>query len=199
MSTPAQRWSARHHGIDPAGVPLLSGWLALLWRVARPLAAMRVPPTAITALGVLVALDAVLLARYWPWAAALAVLVAVLCDGLDGAVAVVADRTTRHGATADAVADRIADAAFATVIWRCGAPWPLALLAGALAWAVDLLRRWRHVPARITVAERPSWAVCTVLAGASATVSDARWPVVVCAVVWIVLGVGGVAQVLMGD
>lgn len=199
MTTPAQRWSARHHGIDPAGVPLLAGWLALMWRLAGPLARWRVPATAITALGVLLALDAVVLAPTLPWAAVLAVLAAGVCDGLDGAVAVLVDRTTRYGAAADAIADRISDAAFAAVLWRCGAPWPLALLAGALAWAVDLLRRWRRVPARLTVAERPSWAVCTVLAGVSATLSDARWPVVVCAAVWIVLGVVGVAQVRMGD
>ncbi|HEV7204374.1 MAG TPA: CDP-alcohol phosphatidyltransferase family protein [Jatrophihabitans sp.] len=199
MTTPAQRWSARHHGIDPGDVPLLSGWLALMWRLARPLAAWRVPPTAITALGVLLAVDAVLLAGSWPWAAALAVLASVLCDALDGAVAVVSDRTTGHGAAADAIADRIADAAFAAVIWRCGAPWPLAAGAAALAWAVDLLRRVRRVPARITVAERPSWTACTVLAGASATVTEARWPVLVCAAVWIVLGLIGVAQVLVED
>ncbi len=119
-STAAQRWSALHHGIDPAGVPLLAPWLRLMWWLARPL--RRVPPTAITVVGVVLAADAVLLGRSWPAAAAVAVLAAVLCDGLDGAVAVVADRATSAGARADAVADRLADVAFAAVLWRCGVP-----------------------------------------------------------------------------
>lgn len=198
MSTPAQRWSQLHHGIDPRSVPLVAGWLRAMWGLARPLARLRIPPTAITVLGIVLAVDAVLLARRAPWAAALAVLAAVLCDALDGAVAVIAGRATVLGAHADAVADRICDAAFAAVLWRCGAPWPLAVAAGGLAWAVDLFRRVHHVPARITVGERPSWTICAVLACAAATVSDARWPQVTCAVVWIVLGLVGVGQVVRG-
>jgi CDP-diacylglycerol--glycerol-3-phosphate 3-phosphatidyltransferase len=196
MTSPAQRWSALHHGIDPARVPLLVPWLRLMWRLARPLA--RVPPTALTALGVLLALDAVLLARPLAWAAAAAVLLAALCDGLDGAVAVVADRATRSGALADAVADRIADLAFAAVLWRCGAPWPLAVACGVLAVGVDATRRVRRVPSRITVGERPTWTICAALACAASAVSDARWPVMACAAVWAAAGAAAVAQVLTG-
>lgn len=196
VPTPAQRWSALHHGIDPAGVPLLRGWLALMWWAARPLARWRVPPTAVTAVGTLLAVDAVLLARSQPWAAGIAVLGSVVCDGLDGAIAVVGERSTRFGAVADAVADRVGDVAFATVLWRSGAPWWLAVLAGALALTVDALRRALRVPARITVAERPTWTICTVLACASATVTDATWPVIGCAAVWVAAGVAGCGQLV---
>src|SRR4051812_32937526 len=103
--TAAQRWSALHHGIDPTLVPLLMPWLRLVWWLARWLRAA--PPTAITVLGVLLALDAVLLAGSLPAIAAVAVVLAALCDGLDGAIAVVADRATEFGAAADAIADRI--------------------------------------------------------------------------------------------
>jgi phosphatidylglycerophosphate synthase len=194
MTTPAQRWSALHHGIDPAGVPLLGPWLRSMWWLARPLT--RVPPTAFTVLGAVLALDAVLLAAAHPWAAAIAVVAAVACDGLDGAVAVLADRATRGGALADALADRLADLAFAAVLWRCGVPWWAALVCGALAVAVDGVRRLRAVQARITVAERATWTVCTVLACGSATVTPARWPVLVCAGVWAAAGVIGLGQVL---
>jgi archaetidylinositol phosphate synthase len=193
MSTPAQRWSALHHGIDPARVPMLMPWLRLMWLVARPL--RYVPPALITALGVLLALDAVLLAGSLPWAAAVAVVAAAVCDGLDGAVALVADRATRAGGLADAVADRVSDAAFAAVLWRCGVPWWLAVVCGALAVAVDVLRRLRRVPSRITVAERPTWTVCAALAAGSAAVTSAQWPVLVCAGVWAAAGVVGLAQI----
>jgi CDP-diacylglycerol--glycerol-3-phosphate 3-phosphatidyltransferase len=192
MSTPAQRWSALHHGIDPARVPLLLPWLRLMWRLAGPLRA--VPPAAITVLGVIVAADAVLLAGPHPWAAAVAVLLAALCDALDGAVAVVASRVSVLGARADAVADRLSDAAFAGVLWRTGVPWPVALGCAAAALGVDALRRLRGVPARITVGERPTWTVCAVLACGSAAVTSASWPVLSCAAVWLAAGMIALGQ-----
>jgi CDP-diacylglycerol--glycerol-3-phosphate 3-phosphatidyltransferase len=192
VTSPAQRWSALHHGIDPAGVALLAPWLRLMWWLARPV--RRVPATAFTVLGVLLAVDATLLAGPLPWLALALVLGAVVCDGLDGAVAVLADRATASGALADAVADRLSDAAFAGVVWQCGAPAWLAVLCGALALAVDAVRRLRRVPSRITVAERPTWTVCTVLACGSAGVTSAQWPVVVCAAGWIAAAVVGLAQ-----
>jgi CDP-diacylglycerol--glycerol-3-phosphate 3-phosphatidyltransferase len=194
MSTPAQRWSALHHGIDPARVPLLARWLRLMWALARPL--RRVPPTAVTGLGVVLAVVAVLVASAAPAAALVAVLLAALCDGLDGAIAVVAGRPSRFGASADAIADRVADVAFAAVLWRCGVPWGLAVACAAGAVAVDLARRVRRVPARITVAERPTWTICAALAGGAAAVSEAGWPVLTCAAVWLAAAVIGLAQVL---
>ena len=191
--TAAQRWSALHHGIDPARVPLLLPWLRLMWWLAKPL--RLVPPTALTGVGVLLAVDAVLLARSTPAVAAGAVVLAAVCDGLDGAVAVVAKRSTSVGAKADAIADRLADAAFAAVLWRCGVPWGLALACGLLAVGVDILRRLRRTPDRITVGERPTWTVCAALAAAAAAVTSADWPVLVCASVWAAAGVVAVAQI----
>lgn len=193
--TAAERWSALHSGIDPAKVPLLLPWLRLMWAVARPL--RRVPPTLITTLGALLALDAVLLAGSLPAAAAGAVVAAAVCDGLDGALAVVADRATRRGALADAVADRVADAAFAAVLWRCGVPLWLSVVCGALALGVDGARRLRRLPTRITVGERPTWTVCAALAAGSAALSSAVWPALVCAGVWVVAGGVALAQILL--
>lgn len=188
-----QRWSALHHGIDPARVPLLLPWLRAMWWMAKPLRVVR--PTVITALGVLLAWDAVLLAGAVPAAAASVVVVAALCDGLDGAVAVVADRATAFGARADAIADRLADVAFAAVLWRCGAPWGFALAGAALAVGVDVLRRLRRTPGRITVGERPTWAVCAALAACCAAVTSEVWPVLVCAWVWEAAGLVSLAQI----
>lgn len=191
-----RRWSALHHGIDPAGVPLLRGWLRLIGALARPLAALRVPPTAVTAAGVVLAGLAVLLASPAPARAAALVLLAVLCDALDGALAIVVDRATPAGARADAVADRLVDVAFAAVLWRCGAPWWTAVLAAALAVAVDRLRRVRRTPARITVGERPTWTICAILACLGAAVTVAAWPVLVCVCVWTAAGVVALGQLL---
>jgi phosphatidylglycerophosphate synthase len=183
-------WSQLHYGIDPARVPLLTGWLRLVWAVARPL--RHVPPIVLTVLGAAFAITAVLVA---PWAALVLVLAAVLCDALDGAVALMAARASAAGAVADKVADRIADTAFALVIWRCGAPLWLALVAGGLSLAHEAIResiRGRAL-SRITIAERPTRVICTVLACATAGLGP--WAPTVCGAVWIVLAIIGLVQV----
>ena len=174
-----EAWSALHRGLRPS--PLVRRWLTLMWTLARPLAEARVPPAAITAAGLLLAVDAPLLAARLPLVALVLVLAAALCDGLDGAVALLQARTTRAGAVADTIADRIADTAFALVIWQAGAPLWLALVAAALSVGLELARR-RPL---ITVAERPTRVICTALACVSAAISDAAWPPTVCAAVWV--------------
>jgi CDP-diacylglycerol--glycerol-3-phosphate 3-phosphatidyltransferase len=181
-------WSRLHQGLTPS--PLVRRWLRLVWTLARPLAGVRVPPTSVTVVGVVLAVLAPVIAAALPLAALALVVAAALCDGLDGAIAVVGGRATRSGAVADAVADRVADTAFALTMWRCGAPLWLALLAGGLSLAQELARR-RVV---ITVAERPTRVICAALACGSAAVSDAAWPPTVCAAVWVAATVVALAQ-----
>jgi phosphatidylglycerophosphate synthase len=196
MEPPAAGWSALHHGLDPAAVPLLRPWLSLIWWLARPLAKLRVPPTVLTVIGVVFAADAVQFAARLPWIALALVLLSAVCDGLDGAVAVLSRRASAFGSVADKVADRLADGAFAAVLWRCGAPWPLALAAGALSLVHEGIRvvlGGRRL-ARITVAERPTRVICAALACVCAAVSSATWPPTVCAAVWAGLAAIGLAQ-----
>jgi phosphatidylglycerophosphate synthase len=196
MEPPAAGWSALHHGLDPDAVRLLRRWLSLIWWLARPLAKLRVPPTVLTVIGVVFAADAVLFAARLPWIALALVLLSAVCDGLDGAVAVLSRRASAFGSVADKVADRLADCAFAAVLWRCGAPWPLALAAGALSLVHEGIRvvlGGRRL-ARITVAERPTRVICAALACVCAAVSSATWPPTVCAAVWAGLAAIGLAQ-----
>lgn len=190
-------WARLHHGLDPARVPLLQPWLRAVWAVARPLRA--VPPTAVTVLGAVLAIDAVLFAADQPWVALALVAVAAFCDALDGAIALLTGRASASGALADKVADRIADSAFALTIWRCGAPLWLAVTAGAISLVHEALRETLGGArrSRITVAERPTRVICTMLACAAAGVSAATWPPTVCAAVWVVLGVIGIVQVAL--
>ena len=121
-------WSALHHGIDPRRVPVLHAWLrgdVVAGAAARRGTACRRSRSPCWARCSL--LDAVLLAADLPWVALALVLLAVLCDGLDGAVALASERVSVRGAYADKIADRVADTAFAAVLWRCGAPWGLAV------------------------------------------------------------------------
>jgi phosphatidylglycerophosphate synthase len=188
-------WSDLHHGLDPARVPLLRGWLRCVWALARPLRS--VPPIVLTVLGAVLALDALLLAGGLPWFALGLVVVSVLCDALDGAVAVLGGQASPAGAVADKLADRVADTAFALVIWRCGAPLWLAVAAAALSLLHETVRSVRGGAALtyITVAERPSRVICTMVACAGAGLSSAGWPATVSAAVWVALAAVGLVQV----
>lgn len=187
-------WSQLHHGIDPDRLPFVRAWLRLVFRAAGPLRA--VPPMVLTVLGALFALAALGIAGGVPWLALVLVLLAVCCDALDGAVAVLSRRATRFGAVADKTADRIADCAFALVIWRCGAPWPLAVAAAGLSLLHEGWREARggSLRTRITVAERPTRVICTTLACLCAAAATVAWPATVCAAVWVGLALIGVVQ-----
>ena len=167
-------------------MPALRFWLRGVWAIARPLVLLRTPPLLITVLGALTAVGAIFVG---PWWALLLVMISVACDALDGAVAVLSARVSAAGAIADRLADRIADCAFAAVLWRCGAPWPLAVVA---AGSTLLLEGWREIRrgpllTSITVAERPTRAICVLLACLCAGLSRASWPPTVCAAVWVLL------------
>lgn len=154
----------RLHGTDPRASRLVHGWLRGSYVLARPLARLGISPNAVTAVGVLVAAAVVPLALAggrWPLLAAPVVVVAGVVDNLDGAVAVLSGRTSRWGALADALADRVSDAAFVVALWALGAPVWLAVVAAGLGFLHEYARARAGglgLPdaAVITVAERPT-------------------------------------------
>jgi phosphatidylglycerophosphate synthase len=170
-----------------------------MWAGGRVLDRFGVSPTTVTATGVTLAAAAVAAAEHHPQLAGAAVVGAALCDGLDGATAIVGGRVTRSGALADAVADRLCDGAFAAVLWRRGAPAGAALTAAGLAWGVDILRRVRRVPDRITVAERPTFTICAAVACASSLVIDGERGARISTSIWITAGAVGIVQLISGD
>jgi phosphatidylglycerophosphate synthase len=122
------------------------------------------PPDAVTVAGVLAAVVSVVPAAYggrWPLAAAALIAVSGLLDALDGAVAVLARRTTRWGFVLDSLCDRVADAAYAGALFAAGAPAGLAVAGAAVAWLHEYVRAraaaagLRDVGV-ITVSERPT-------------------------------------------
>lgn len=185
-------WSGAHHGIDPGAVPFVRGWLRLVDLACRPLVALRVPPDAVTAAGLLFSLAVPVLAGagLLGWAVA-AVLVSVLLDGLDGAVALRTDRVSSYGRTLDSACDRVSELA-----------WWVALVVGAdvPVWAVGVLavltlgqEGWRArtgLLGALTVWERPTRTILVVVGLAFAGLELG----VVTGVVGVVLALAGVVQ-----
>lgn len=165
-------WSRLHGGYDPRGSVLVHGWLRLVFRLARPLATRSVTPSFVTATGVVSAAVACPLAGGGRWlrlAAAAAVALSALLDGVDGALAIESGRTTRVGFVADSVADRVADGLFLVALWLVGATAWVAVAAGAVTFLLEYTRARSAAAGMteiglVTVGERPTRVVVTVMA-----------------------------------
>ena len=211
MSVPTRaeylaHWSELHGGYDPSGSRLTSLYLAIVYSVARPLAATRVPPDVVTLLGVgfsgLVVWVASLGGR-WPILAFALVAVSGLVDSLDGAVAVLTDRVTRWGYVLDSVADRVSDGLYLVALWLLGADAWVCVAAGALMMLQEYARARATAGGLdgigiVTVWERPTRVIATAmfLLGCGLYPSAAEPWARAGAYAWLGLGIIGLAQLL---
>ena len=194
-------WS-RWHGGTGVESPLVRGWLSVAWTLSRPLAGL--PPIVATALGLLVAIAAVLpTLAGGPWLLLAGVLVGLsgLLDSLDGALAIGTGRASRRGFVLDSVVDRLTEVAYAAALWAAGAPGWLAVAFGALCWLPDYLRaRAGQAGVRetgaISVWERPTRVLMTglTLVGAGVVADLAAAVVTTGAAAGVLLGCVGVVQ-----
>lgn len=189
-------WSDQHHGIDPASVPLLRGWLRCVHVLATPLVRLRIPPDALTAGGLLVSLAVPVLAvAGWFLAAVVAVLISVVLDALDGAVAVRSGRVTRYGRALDSWTDRLSELAWwVALAAACGVwVWQVVVL-GVLGLAMETWRAISGGFGTITVWERPSRALLTMVGLAAAQVGPIDFTGTATGWVGVVLAAAGAAQ-----
>jgi phosphatidylglycerophosphate synthase len=200
-------WAPLHGDYEPAPGSLAGRWLTLAYLTARPLAARGVSPDALTAWGVLasaaVAAVAALGGR-WPLAAAGIVVVAGLLDNLDGAVAILSDRTSRWGYVLDSLADRLSDAAYLLPLWFLGAPGPACVLGGLLMGLQEYARARAGNAGMgevgvVTVWERPTRVILTafLLLGCGLLTGHADLVATLGAAAWIGLGAVGLTQLLV--
>ncbi|MEV6695485.1 CDP-alcohol phosphatidyltransferase family protein [Micromonospora sp. NPDC051196] len=207
----ATAWARLHGGFDPrAATPVVRGWLRLSYHLGFLLGRLRVGPTAVTAVGVLLCLCVPLFAVRsgdGPFLGALFVLLASVADSVDGAVAVATGRTTRLGYVYDSLADRIGEAAWLVAFWLVGAPGALVAAAGALSWLHEYVRAravaagMREIGA-VTVGERPT-RVCVavvglLLAGLTGLIQPdlAAGTITMATAVWVLLAAFGLGQLL---
>jgi CDP-diacylglycerol--glycerol-3-phosphate 3-phosphatidyltransferase len=126
---------------------------------------------------------------------------------VDGAVAVMTDRTTRLGAFDDSMVDRLSEAGWLLALWLVGAPGPLVVACGGLAWLHEYARARSIVSGMtgvglISVAERPTRVIVAVLAlalgGLAWNIDPDLTPGVVTVVLaaWAVFGVVGTTRLI---
>src|SRR5690349_3484672 len=180
----------------------------MAYRIGVVLARLRVGPSTVTTVGLLLCVAvplACLAARGGLLLGGVLVLLAGVADALDGAVAVLTGKATRTGFVYDSVADRLGEAAWLTAFWLAGVPAWLAVATGAASWLHEYLRA-RATGAgmteigAVTVGERParvSVAVTALILAPIAALLVPAWVagvLTVAAAVWLLLQVIGLAQ-----
>ena len=100
------QWSKLHLDAEIKGI--VKGWLSISYVIARGLSSLRITPNVLTLLGVLSGVALL----FYPYSAIglLFLVLSLICDGVDGSVAIVSGKVSRFGATLDAIADRITEA-----------------------------------------------------------------------------------------
>lgn len=204
-------WARLHGGFDPRlAAPSVRGWLRMAYRIGYLLARLRVTPSAVTVVGVLLSVAvpvAVLRTPTGPLIGAGLVVLSAVADSVDGALAVVTNRYSRLGYVYDSVADRFGEACWLVAFWLVGAPGILVVAAGALSWLHEYVRA-RAVSAgmkeigTVTAGERPTRVsvglVGLLAAGVTGLIQPdlAAGTITVVSAVWILLALFGLAQLL---
>ena len=201
------RWTALHGGYDPRGSRLVGGWLTLVFFLARPFAALGVPPDLVTGFGLLVAAGVPAFAHLgggWLYLAAVVCVFSAVADSADGVVAVLADRVTPFGAVLDSVVDRGSDLLYLLAFWLIGAPAGVCVAGGVLMLFQEYLRARATASGMadvgvVTVWERPTRVIVTtmfLLGGAIYPTLVTQW-VRAGAWAWVGLGFVGFLQLLV--
>lgn len=167
----ATAWADQHGGYDQRRAPVsVRGWLRLGYHVARALAAARVPPGAVTTVGLAAAVAMPLVAgtdQTNVLLAAALVVVSVLASTLDQALRVLTEQAATGSLIGEAVAARLGEMAWLTGFWLLGVPGPLVLGCGVLTGLYEYVRVQALVAGMSpigtqTLAERPMRAVVAV-------------------------------------
>ncbi len=160
-------WASAHATQVPGGRlvgALVRGYLGMMHALAAPLVARGVPPLAVTAAAVALswlALVPALAGGRWALAAVAVLAIGGLADSLDGQVARDAGRSSRLGALADAVGDRLSDLATIGVLWALGAPTAWVLVAAVAGFVQEYARARSQAegvtgPGVVSISERPT-------------------------------------------
>lgn len=150
------KWSSLHGDAEVQGI--VKSWLTISYALVQPLSRIRTSPHVLTAVGVFAAAGTWINARNWVGIALL--VLSLLCDGIDGSLAMVRGVDSQWGAVTDSVADRISEFFWALAFYSLGVSAPLIGVVWLLAGAQEYVRaRMAGLGAKstdvVTIAERP--------------------------------------------
>jgi phosphatidylglycerophosphate synthase len=149
-------WSKLHGDAKVSGI--VKGWLSISFPVSKALAKMRVTPNALTILGLVFGILLYMnSSAIW---APLILVISLICDGVDGSLAIITRQSSKWGALLDSVVDRLTEIFWVFALYSLGVDSKILITVLILASTQEYLRaRAGGVGLKqvgvVTVAERP--------------------------------------------
>jgi phosphatidylglycerophosphate synthase len=149
-------WSSLHGNAKISGI--VKGWLTISNLLVKPLAKLKITPNILTIFGlffgVLLYLNALS-----NWAVILLIL-SLICDGIDGSLAIITGKGSKWGAMLDSVVDRVTEFFWALTFIAIGANTNVVIAALLIASVQEYLRARAgglglSEVGVVTIAERP--------------------------------------------
>ncbi len=149
-------WSKLHGDAKVSGI--VKGWLSISFPVSKALAKIRVTPNALTILGLVFGILLYMnSSAIW---APLILVISLICDGIDGSLAIITRQSSKWGALLDSVVDRLTEVFWVFALYSLGVDSKILITVLILASTQEYLRaRVGGVGLKqvgvVTVAERP--------------------------------------------
>ena len=149
-------WSKLHGDAKVSGI--VKGWLSISFTVSKALAKIRVTPNALTILGLVFGILLYMNSNaIW---APLILVISLICDGVDGSLAIITRQSSKWGALLDSVVDRLTEVFWVLALYSLGVDSKILITVLILASTQEYLRaRAGGVGLKqvgvVTVAERP--------------------------------------------
>jgi archaetidylinositol phosphate synthase len=149
-------WSKLHGDAKVSGI--VKGWLSISYPVSKALAKMRVTPNELTILGLVFGILLYMNSNaIW---APLILIISLICDGVDGSLAIITRQSSKWGALLDSVVDRLTEVFWVLALYSLGVDSKILITVLILALTQEYLRaRAGGVGLKqvgvVTVAERP--------------------------------------------
>ena len=122
-------WSRMHGDAKITGI--VRTWLVISYKIAKLLSRLKFTPNKLTFLGLVFGVLLFIYAQS-PWAPILLIF-SLICDGVDGSLAIFTSTTTRWGAILDSIIDRITEFFWILAIYKIGADERLLLVVVVIA------------------------------------------------------------------
>ncbi len=109
-------WSKIHGDAQVTGI--VKGWLNISYLITKLLAKIRISPNGLTIFGLVFGVLLYLNSQS-VWAPILLVL-SLICDGLDGSLAIITEKSSKWGAILDSVIDRLTEVFWVLALYSLG-------------------------------------------------------------------------------
>ena len=117
-------WSDLHGNAKISGI--VKAWLSISYLIVKPISRVRITPNILTMFGLFFGVILFFNANT-SWASVLLVL-SLICDGIDGSLAILTKKPTKWGAILDSVVDRLTEIFWVLALYKIGADLKLLIL-----------------------------------------------------------------------